>query len=422
MKDGAGRTEDGRTEERNHEMKLRAKTAIVGFGDSYADKENRKDPLRLAAEATLKAIADAGIRKEQITGLITGRSPWADLRPQWNNLFASYMQIPLEWSTEVTMHGGGVNAILGNAAVAVATGIADYVLCLQSDAIALFADLTAFGASMDADPQFEFPYGPLIAALYAQSACRYMHEYGVTEEQMARVAVAHQDWAVHHPYATKAKKGKITVDTVLSSPWVATPLRLWNCAAWGPGGTGGAFIVTSAERAEAMTDRPIYILGFGISSSHEYLTDRMALRSSPLPLGNLPNLTTLAARPAAARAYKMAECGPRDIQLVEVGGNFTHTVMMLLEDLGFCEKGEAGRFVEEGHIDVGGDLPMDTNGGWLSFGQSGISCAVDPIVEGIRQLRGEALGLQVPNVKTALTHATGGMLACHGVTILSTVR
>ncbi len=403
-------------------MKLRAQTAIVGFGDAYADKENRKDPLRLAAEATLMAIADAGIRKEDIRGVITGRAPWADLRPQWNNLFASYMQIPLEWSTEVTMHGGGVNAILGNAAVAVATGIADYVLCLQSDATPLFLDTTSFGASMDADPQFEFPYGPLIAALYAQAACRYMHEYGITHEQLARVAVCHQNWAVHHPYAVKAKKGKITVDTVLNSPWVATPLHLWNCAAWGPGGTAGAFIVTSAERAESMTDHPIYILGFGISSSHEYLTDRMALRSSPLAFGDLPNLTTTAAKQAALNAYQMAECSPRDIQIVEAGGNFTHTAMMLLEDLGFCEKGQGGQFVDEGHIDVGGDLPMDTNGGWLSFGQPGISCASDPIVEGVRQLRGQALGLQVPNVRIALTHATGGMLACHGVTVLGTVK
>ncbi|MBI2964044.1 MAG: thiolase family protein [Deltaproteobacteria bacterium] len=400
--------------------RLRAGAAIVGFGDAYADTEHRKDPIQLAAEATRMAIADAGIRKDQITGIYTGRAPWADMRPQWNNVFSSYMQLPVEFSSEITTHGGGVNAVLGHAALLVTSGFADYVLCLQSDAMPLFQDTTAFGAAMDADPQFERPYGPLIASLYAQAACRYMHEYGISEQQMARVAVAHQDWAVHHPYATKRAKGKITVQTVLDSPYVATPLHYWNCAAWGPGGTAGAFIVTTAERAEAMTERPIYILGFGHCSSHEYLTDRMALRSSPLPLGTLPNLTTLAAKKAAEHAYEMAQCGPRDIDIVEAGGNFTHTVMMLLEDFGFCEKGAAGRFVEEGHIDVGGDLPMDTNGGWLSYGQPGISCGIDPIVEAVRQLRGEALGLQVAGARTALTHATGGMLACHGVTILGT--
>ena len=403
-------------------MRLGARAAIVGFGDAYADAARPKDPLQLAAEATRAAIRDAGIPKEAITGLFTGRSPWADMRPQWNNIFASYLQLPLLWSSEVTIHGAGVNATLGHAALAVTTGLVDYVLCLQSDATPLFIDTTAVGAAMDADPQFEYPYGPLIPALYAQAACRYMHEYGVGEAQLARVAVAHQEWAVHHPWAAKRKKGRITVETVLASPYVATPLRLWDCATWGPGGTAGAFVVTTAERAEALHPQPVYILGFGTCSTHEYLTDRMALRSSPLPLGRLPNLTTTGAAPAARRAYEMAGCGPRDVDLVEAGGNFTHTVLMLLEDFGFCEKGAAGRFVEAGHTDPGGTLPVDTNGGWLSFGQPGISCGIDPIVEAVRQLRGVPLGLAVPGAHLALTHASGGMLACHSVTLLGTVK
>ena len=399
-------------------MDLAGRAAIVGFGDAYADREHVKDPLQLAAEATVAALRDAGIGKERLDGLFTGREPWADRRPQWNNIFASYLRLPVRWSSEITIHGAGVNAMLGHAALAVVSGVAEYVLCVQSDATPLFIDTTAVGAASDADPQFEYPYGPLIPALYAQAACRYMHEYGITPAQMARVAVAHQDWAVHHPHAAKRAKGRITVETVLASPYVATPFRLWDCATWGPGGTAGAFVVTTAERARDTAARPIYILGFGACSTHEYLTDRLGLRSSPLPLGTLPNLTTTGARPAADQAYAMAGLSPGDVDLVEAGGNFTTTVLMLLEDFGFCRKGEAGAFVEAGHIDVGGDLPMDTNGGWLSFGQPGISCGVDPIVEAVRQLRGVPLGLPVPTPRVALTHASGGMLACHSVTLL----
>ena len=209
----------------------------------------------------------------------------------------------------------------------------------------------------------------------------------------------------------------------MSSRFIAAPLRLWHCAIWGPGGTGGAFIVTTRERAEALSDHHIYILGSGECVTHEYVTDRLALRRSPLPLGDLPNLTTTGAKIAGQRAYEMAGLGPWDMDLVQTAGNFAHVPLMVLEDLGYCEKGGAGAFVDAGHVDFdGGDLPFNTNGGWLSFGQPGTSCVVDSVVEAVRQLRGCALGKQVPGGKHALVHALGGMLACHSVTILGTER
>ena len=399
---------------------LAGEAAIVGFGDSYADRDNRKTPIQLAVEAIRTALQDAGLRKDDVRGLLCSRAPLADMRPQWNNILASYMKITPEYASEITVHGAGANAMLKHAAIAVISGLLDYVVCVSADAAPLFIDPVYDVPTLDCDPQFEYPYGPLIPAIYAQAACRYMHEYGITEEQMAKVAVCHQNWAVHHPKAAKGKKGPITVADVLNSRMIASPLRAWNCATWGPGGTGGALVITTAERARDMTDRPLYLLGFGECETHEYVTDRLALRQSHLPLGRLPNLTTTGAKVAAQRAYEMAGLGPRDMDIVEASANFTHVAMIMIEDLGFCEKGEAGRFVDEGHIDVGGDLPFDTNGGWLSFGQPGISCVMDPIVEGVRQLRGEALGKQVPGVKRALVHGIGGMLACNSVTILAT--
>ena len=209
--------------------------AIVGMGDAYADKDHVKDPLQLAAEASLGAFRDAGIKKDDIDILLTGRAPWADRRPQWSNIFASYLQLPVRMTTEITFHGAGVNAMIGQAALAIAAGVADYVLCVQSDAVELFIDATAVGAATDACPQFEFPYGPTIPTIYAQLACRYMHEFGVTEEDFAEVAVQRQEWAVHHPKAAKRKHGLITVEDVMRSPYISTPLRRWMCATWGPG-------------------------------------------------------------------------------------------------------------------------------------------------------------------------------------------
>lgn len=241
--------------------------AIVGMGDAYASVSDRKDPLQLAVEATHRALANAGIRKDQIDAVFTGRSPWADKRSQWSNIFISHMQMPVTLTTELTMHGAGLNATVALASLMISTGRAEYVLCLQSDATELFVDAVAMGAEADADPQFEIPYGPSIPALYAQAACRYLHEFGLTEADLADVVVANQRWGAAHPRAAKARFGEIDREKVLASPYVATPLRRWMCSTWG-GGTGGALIVTSVEKAKAARD-PIFVLGYGSASTHE---------------------------------------------------------------------------------------------------------------------------------------------------------
>ncbi len=396
--------------------------AIVGMGDAYADHENVKDPLQLATEATWGAIRDAGIKKDDIDILLTGRAPWADRRPQWSNIFASHLQLPVRMTTELTFHGAGVNAIIGQAALAIAAGVADYVLCVQADAVQLFIDATAVGAATDACPQFEFPYGPTIPTIYAQLACRYMHEFGVTEEDFAEVAVQRQEWAVHHPKAAKRKHGLITVEDVMKSPYISSPLRRWMCATWGPGGTAGAFIVTSVERA-AKAKNPIYIRGFGTCTTHEYLCERINLRKSRIPLGPLPAITTTGAAYAAKEAYEMADLQPQDMQIAALAGNFSHTVLVQLEDLGFAPKGKAMDLVRSGRMRPGGDFPVDTNGGWMGFGQPGISVAADSLVETVRQLRGNPLGLKAGNnPKLAMAYSAGGMLACHSAVILGTEK
>lgn len=401
-------------------MAAKPVAAIVGMGDAYASVQDRKDPLQLAVEATHKALADAGIGKHQVDAVFTGRSPWADKRSQWSNIFISHMQMPVSLTTEVTMHGAGLNATVGMAAQMIAAGQAEYVLCLQSDATELFVDAVAMGAEADADPQYEVVYGPTIPSLYAQAACRYFHEYGITEEDLADVAIANQRWGMHHPHAAKARFGEIDRAKVLASPYVSTPLRRWMCSTWG-GGTGGALVVTSPEKARAAKD-PVYVMGYGSATTHEYLGDRMNMRHCRYPgLGPFPNLTHTATAEAARQAYAMSGLSPRDIDMTQISVNFAHMGPIVLEDLGFAAKGRGIDLYREGRTGVDGDLPTDTNGGWLSFGQPGISCNMDSYVEAVRQLRGQALGLApAKRPRTVLVQGAGGMLAAGGVAILST--
>ncbi|MGW5375812.1 thiolase family protein [Nocardia sp. NPDC003999] len=400
-------------------MTARPVAAIVGMGDAYATRADRKDPLQLAAEATVAALADAGITRHQVDALFTGRSPWADKRSQWSNIFASHMQMPLTFTSELTLHGAGLTATLAQASQMIAAGKAEYVLCLQSDATELFVDAVAMGAEADADPQYEVIYGPTIPSLYAQAARRYFHEFGITETDLAEVAVANQRWGAHHPHAAKARHGEIDVATVLASPYVATPLRRWMCSTWG-GGTGGALVVTAPDNVRPHQS-PVYLHGYGSATTHEYLTDRMNMRQCKFPgFGTLPNLTHTATIEAARQAYAMADLGPSDIDMVQLSVNFAHMGPILLEDLGFAKKGHGIDVYREGRTGIDGDLPTDTNGGWLSFGQPGISCNMDTLVEAVRQLRGTAHGL-APAVRpeTALVQGAGGMLAAGSVLVLA---
>lgn len=400
---------------------LRGRAAIVGFGDSYATADKLKTPLRLAAEATRAALQDAGLEKKDLDGLLVGRAPGADPRPQWNNIFAAYIKMTPRYASEVTIHAAGINASLKHAAIAVTSGLARFVLCVNADAAGLM-DPRVTTASFDADPEFEQPYEPIIPSIYAQIACRLMHEYGITEEDMSAVAVQCQEWAVHHPHSARGGKGRVTIEQVMSSRMISSPLRLWHCAPWGPAGTGGAVIVASAEDAKAMCKNPLYILGSSECQTHEYITDRMALRSSHLPLGPLPSITSTGARVAGADAYKMAGLGPKDIDVLQTGSNFAHSELVALSELGFTNLRESGEFVRSGATGFDGHIPTNTNGGWLSFGQPGVSCVMDSIIEGVRQLRGVALGKQVKDPEIGMIHALGGMMACQSVTILGKSR
>lgn len=400
--------------------KLRGKAAIIGIGYAYTEEGDiLKSPLRLIAEACREAILDAKMDKRNINGLLTQRPPTADLHPQYNSLISNELKIVPTFSTEITIHGAGISSAIRLATLAVYTGVADFVLCTTGDAGNIWVkDKVGTTALSEADRQFEAPYGPLTPSLYAQIAQRHMYEFGTTSAQLAKVAVEHRKWAVRHPYAGMRNEGLITIDDVLNSKMITSPLHLLDCAPRCRIGTAGAFIVASDEVAMEYTDKPIWILGFGEASTHEWITDRMGLSGVP-PVEKGPNLIASGAEIAARDAYEISGVGPKDIDFVELTAPFTHCVVVLLEDFGFCKKGEGGKFIENGGIDFDGGLPVNTNGGLLSFGQVGAACTMDMIIEGIKQLRSEAPGKQVGGAEIGLIHGNGGIMACESLAILS---
>lgn len=394
---------------------LRGEAAVVGLGTQVVTREDtRITSLQIQVLAAKKALEDAGIDRTQVGAVFTGRAPMGYSAPQWNMKILSELKILPTMSAEMTVHGAGVLGSLQFAMMAVNSGWVDYALCCSGCTGPLWVDLVKVNAAVEADLQFEALYGPTTPSLYALWATRYMHDFGITAEQIARVAVENRRWALEHPFAAMREKGEISVEDVVTSRSIATPLRLLDCSAWYRGGFGTAMVVTRADRA-ADHEKPIWLAGFGQRTTHEYVTERLLLEGPP-PF-DVPNLHTTGAQPAARQAFEMAGWTNDDVDLVETSAPFTFANAMMLEDLGFCDKGEGGNFVTEGGIDFDGGLPMNTNGGYLSFGQApnGMHMAA----EAVQQLRGEAEGKQVPNAERALVHFHGGPMASHSVALLS---
>lgn len=390
------------------------KASIFGWGETYATEDDPKTPLELASGAISKALDRAGVHKDEVEGLLTGRAPFADQRYQYNNVLSSHLNFTPQYSTEITFHGAGVVSLFKYAAMAVENGIADPVLCVQSDAAPLYSDPSQQVDEMDVDPIFEFPYGPSMPSIFALIARRQMAEFDLTREQMAQVAVTAREWGRDHPHAAYGDSGPITVDEVLDAPLVADPLGRYDCTPWGPPGTGGAFVVTSIDDAPD-DETTVDITGFGECSTHEYITARPSVRSAPVERPS--ELTSTAAQESGRRAYEMASVGPDDIDVAEVCYLFSNLAILFLEDLGFCEKGQGGEFVANGGIDPDDGLAFGTHGGDLTFGQPGISYEMNHAIECIRQLTGNALGRQV-EADTGLVHGLGSTGACHSTAIL----
>jgi acetyl-CoA acetyltransferase len=232
------------------------------------------------------------------------------------------------------------------------------------------------------------------------AAMRHMHQYGTRPEQLAEVAVATRKWASLNPNAYK--RDPITIDDVLNSPFIAEPLHLLDCCLVTDG--GGAVVVTSAERARDCRKGPVWVLG--AAETHTHMT-----------ISNMPDLTRTGAATTAPRAMSQAGLRPDDFDVVEIYDSFTITVLLTLEALGFCGRGESGAFVSGQRTAPGGEFPLNTNGGGLSYCHPGMY-GIFLLIEAVRQLRGEADVRQVPNARLALVHGTGGVLSSAATCVL----
>ena len=384
---------------------IRGKTAIVGAGISEVGKVPGKSPLALATQAALRAIEDAGIPKTEIDGVLSSVAFAAPFH-RFSVAIGEYLGIQPRFSNTLQVSGATAATMFNIAAAAIAGGLAGTVLVVGGDSLlsGLTPDLALRSMTESRDQQYEMPFGIPVANTFAMTAHRHMKEFGTTSEQFARVAVIHREHARRTPGAQMTRE--ITVDDVLNSGWVTTPYHKLDCSLISDG--GGAFIVTSAERAKSLgAADPVYILGGGEFYTHEHIF-------------LMPSLTATGAVQSSAAAYAMAGYGPEDMHVAGVYDCFTGTVIMMLEDLGFCPKGEGGRFVEDGQITYGGAIPCNTHGGLLSFAHSGMPGSLFHFYEVINQLRGRCGERQVPGAALGLVHSLGAGFATNATTILGT--
>ncbi len=375
---------------------LRARTSVVGVGeDGVGLALPGSTPLDLMAGATRAALDDAGLQMSDIDGLFTA-SAYYQL-PALN--VGEYLGIRPRHSDSTAVGGSSFVSHVGHAAAAIATGLCDVALVVYGSTQR--SDAGRLISQSEGSPH-ENPYGPRYpVTMYALAAARHMYQYGTTREQLAAVAVAAREWARLNPAASA--RDPLTVDDVLSSRMVSSPLTVRDCCLVTDG--AGALLLTSSERAADLRRPAVYLLGHGEAHWHRSIT-------------SMPDLTVTAAVESAGRAYGRAGLSPSDVDLVELYDAFTINTVLFLEDLGFCAKGEGGQLAASGAIGPGGTLPVNTNGGGLSYCHPGMY-GIFALVEAVRQLRGEAGDRQVPG-DVALVHGNGGVLSSQVTAILGT--
>lgn len=380
--------------------------AIVGVGETRMGRVPELGCMQLYALAAKEAIEDAGLTLADIDGVLTIDAMAEPYRIHCT-VFSEYMGIRSSYSMTCANGGATSCAMVAHAAAAIQAGYCNNVLIVTADKLmtGLTRDAAVAALADNAGhPQYERPFGPMIPAMYALAANRYMHEFGATPEQLARVAVEHRTHAARHPNAQE--RTPISVEDVLASKMIASPLRMLDCSLVSDG--GGALVVSRTDRARDMRKAPIAVLGAGEGHFNEHIHQA-------------PSLTTSGAAQAGALAYAKAGLGPGDVDVAMLYDCFTITVLIELEDLGFCDRGEAGAFVEGGAIGLGGALPVNTHGGLLSHGHPGRPGGVFHIIEAVRQLRDECGMRQVKDAEVALVHGNGGILSTHCTLLLGCV-
>jgi len=375
------------------------RVAIVGAALSDCGRVDTKTPFELHHQAASRALADAGLTKDDVDGLAsTGMGLLAPIE------IGEYLGLRANWSESTGVGGAAWEFMAEHAVEAILAGHAEVVLIVYGSTTR--ADLKArrrsanlsFGAR--GPTQFDAPYGHALISKYAMATRRHMHEFGTTVDQLAEIAVSARYNAQFNPDAYYREP--ITRDDVHNSPMIADPLTKLHCCIRSDG--GGAVVLTTEERARDCAKQPVWILGSGEASNVTTLSEWSDFTESP------------AAR-SGQQAFARAGLKPSDVDVCQLYDAFTSMVLMTIEALGFCGKGEGGPFVEDGKLRVGGALPTNTDGGGLSACHPGMR-GMFLMVEAVKQLRGECGDRQVPDAKVACASGTGGWFSSASTLLL----
>ena len=371
----------------------RGRTAIAGVATYGLGEAPGYSSIELAAKAGLLAVADAGLTLPEIDALFICLPDdfFAGLS------FAQYLGLSPRF-TDNNRTGG--SAFMSHVATAAMMLDAGYIDC----ALIAYGSNQRSGGGKLATPfksnAWEAPYQPLFpVSSYALAAARHFHEFGTTREQLAAVAVSARGWANTNPEAFA--KGPLTIEDCLAARTISSPLGARDCCLVTDG--AAAIVMTRTDRAQDLAKRPVAVLGAAAATWYSAISQAS-------------DLTTTAAAESGPRAYAMAGVGPHEIDVVQLYDAFTINPILFLEDLGFCPKGEGGRFVSGGRIGPGGERPVNTDGGGLSCAHPGMYGLL-AIAEAARQLRGEAAN-QLPRAEVALAHGNGGALSSQATVIL----
>ncbi len=386
-----------------------ALAAVVGIGEVPTGDYPDRSALEAAAEVARLAVRDSGIDKSEIdviipTGSIFSRDFNSDLI--FGRLVEELGLCGSVHSNLQVMAGGASGSSLAKTAAAlVRSGLARNVLCVHADklktGLPIDVAIDVF-STLGIPEEWERPYGQHFSSIAALITKRYMHETGTTAEEIASVCVSMRKWAELNPNAMFRKP--LTTQEVLASKMLSEPLHAKESNVLADGAS--AFVVTSTERAADVTDTPVYLLGAGGRVTHYSLTQEH-------------DMTRFGYAEAARDAFSMAGIDVKDVDIAEIYDSYPVFNLIALEEMGFVERGAAGRFVAAGHTWPGGKLPMTTNGGMLSQGHTGAGGGVAVLVEAVRQLMGKAGERQVPNASLAVETGTGGSYMDAQVLVLS---
>ena len=370
--------------------------AVVGAAETTKlGKIPDMSVIGLHADGALNALKDCGLKPKDIDGVAcAGLSPTE---------LAHYLGIEPTWADGTAVGGCSFMLHVRHAAAAINEGLCNTVLITHGESGRSRVGgggRRGGGGGSSLNGQFEMPYGPVgPPTMFTIPVLRYMKTYGVTEADLAMVAVIQREWAAKNPRASF--RDPISVDDVLNSPMIAWPFRMLMCCLVTDG--GGALVLTSAERAKDFPSKPVYVLGTGESVETPMVSQMEDFTSSK------------AFRISGRKAFAEAGIAHKDVDHLMIYDAFAHLPLYGLEDLGFCKPGEAAAFIRERNTAIGGKLPLNTNGGGLSYMHSGMY-GMYAMQESIRQMRGIAPA-QVPNAKISISHGVGGMFGASGTIV-----